>query len=148
MLAKKWGILEEEKGLEDITLQQYVDMYRKPLSQSAMMAIRKLTDVAAMKKKRKELDKKKKIKMATTGIGAAERGLHKRWGYPINHVVPYLIMGTSVRLLFILPLALLLRGSMPPIIVVVLCCTRNWNYSLCVMCVDVGTWKQFVSLLG
>jgi hypothetical protein len=123
-------------------------MYRKPPSQSAMMAIRKLTDVAAMKKKRKELDKKKKIKMATTGIGAAERGLHKRRGYPINHVVPYLIMGTSVRLLFILPLALLLRGSMPLIIVVVLCCTRNWNYSLCVMCVDVGTWKQFVSLLG
>jgi hypothetical protein len=61
MLTKKWGILSEDKDLEEITLQHYVDLYRKPLSQSAMAAVIKLTEVAKMKKKnKKELGKKKK----------------------------------------------------------------------------------------
>jgi hypothetical protein len=53
VLAKKWGILDVDKDLENLTLQQYVDIYRKPLSHSAMMAGQKLTEVAVMKKKKK-----------------------------------------------------------------------------------------------
>jgi hypothetical protein len=53
VLAKKWGILEVEEELEDITLQKYIDIYRKPLSQPSLMAIKQLTEVAEMKRKKK-----------------------------------------------------------------------------------------------
>jgi hypothetical protein len=63
MLAKKWGILDVEKEMEDLTLQQYINIYRKPLPQAAIMAVIKLTEVAEMKKKKKrEMIKKKKVK--------------------------------------------------------------------------------------
>jgi predicted solute-binding protein len=55
MLEKKWGILDADKDLEKITLQQYIDMYRKPLSQSAMSAVKKLTEVAEAKRKKRRL---------------------------------------------------------------------------------------------
>jgi hypothetical protein len=59
------GALEADNELEDITLQQYLDIYRKPLSQPAMRAIKKLTEVAQMqKKKKKEATRKKKNKAA------------------------------------------------------------------------------------
>jgi hypothetical protein len=53
---------------EALTLQQYHDIFRKPLSQSAMMAVRKLTEVAQMnKKKKKEPLKKKNGKIEVQG---------------------------------------------------------------------------------
>jgi hypothetical protein len=36
VLAKKWGILNIDNELEEITLQQYMNIYRKPLSQPAV----------------------------------------------------------------------------------------------------------------
>jgi hypothetical protein len=68
VLAKKWGIIESDKELEELTLQQYFDLYRKPLSQPAMMAIKKLTVVAQMKKKQKKKGmtaRKKNMKIKT-----------------------------------------------------------------------------------
>jgi hypothetical protein len=49
MLAKKWEVLEDDKDLDDVTLQQYLDIYIKPLSQSAIHAIEKQTEMAALK---------------------------------------------------------------------------------------------------
>jgi hypothetical protein len=73
MLAKKWGLLEADKRMEEITLQQYVDTYRQPLSQSAMAAVRKLTELAELKKKRKkEMSRKTKNKAAKALKGAAD----------------------------------------------------------------------------
>jgi hypothetical protein len=43
VIAKKWDIIEADNELEELTLQQYFDQYRKPLSQPAMMAIKKLS---------------------------------------------------------------------------------------------------------
>jgi hypothetical protein len=49
VLAKKWGILDVDKEMEELTLQQYIDLYRRSLSQHAIAAVRKLTEVAEMK---------------------------------------------------------------------------------------------------
>jgi hypothetical protein len=46
LLAKKWDIVDVDKEPEDITLQQYMDLYRKPLSHSTIATVRKLTEVA------------------------------------------------------------------------------------------------------
>jgi hypothetical protein len=63
VLAKKWGILNVEEEMEDLTLQQHIDIYKKPLSQPAMAAVRKLTEIAMMKKKRmKSATRKKETK--------------------------------------------------------------------------------------
>jgi hypothetical protein len=48
MLAKKWEVLEDDKDLDDVTLQQYLDIYIKPLSQSAIHAVEKQTEMAAL----------------------------------------------------------------------------------------------------
>jgi hypothetical protein len=73
VLAKKWGILNVEEEMEELILQQYIDIYRKPLSQSAMAAVRKLTEVAEMTTKKKLATKKKgsKIKHKTSTARAA-----------------------------------------------------------------------------
>jgi hypothetical protein len=52
------SILEEDKELDSMTLQQYLNMYKRPLSEEAMEAITQLSEVAAKKKKKKK-DKKK-----------------------------------------------------------------------------------------
>jgi hypothetical protein len=52
LLAKKWGILDADKEMEELTLQQYIDLYRKPISQLAIAAVRKLTEIAEMKRNR------------------------------------------------------------------------------------------------
>jgi hypothetical protein len=57
-VAKKCGILEEEKELDSMALQQYLNMYKIPLSEEAMEAITQFSEVAAESKKKKN-DKKK-----------------------------------------------------------------------------------------
>jgi hypothetical protein len=54
------SILEEDKELDSTTLQQYLNMYKSPLSEEAMEAITQLSEVAAKKKKKKKDKKKKK----------------------------------------------------------------------------------------
>jgi hypothetical protein len=71
LIAKKWGITPPYKSLDDITLKQYLEVYKKPLSESAMNAVSKLTKVAVNKKKikgqRKEIKGKKGKKEVKTG---------------------------------------------------------------------------------
>jgi hypothetical protein len=64
LVAKKCGIIQEDQELDTMTLQQYLDMYKEPLSQETIEAITKLTTVATEKKKKKK-DKKKEDKMKT-----------------------------------------------------------------------------------
>jgi hypothetical protein len=59
LIAKKCGILQNEDSLEDQTLQQYLDMYKKPLPDSSMQAILNLSEVASESKKKRRKVKKK-----------------------------------------------------------------------------------------
>jgi hypothetical protein len=52
--------MQEDETLEGMTLQQYIDMYKQPLSKNSREAILKLTEVAMEKKKKKNKDKKDK----------------------------------------------------------------------------------------
>jgi hypothetical protein len=52
--------MQEDETLEGMTLQQYIDMYKQPLSKNSREAILKLTEVAMEKKKKKNKDKKNK----------------------------------------------------------------------------------------
>jgi hypothetical protein len=60
VLARKWNILEANKEMDDLTLQRYLDYYKKPLTPSSIAAAKKLTEVATMKKKQKNKTKAKK----------------------------------------------------------------------------------------
>jgi hypothetical protein len=53
LIVKKCGIIEEEETLDSMTLQQYLQLYKKPLSENSMDAIHKLTEVAVNKNKKK-----------------------------------------------------------------------------------------------
>jgi hypothetical protein len=54
LLAKKCGIIDEEENLDAMTLQQYLDVYKKPLTEESVEAIHKLTEIAVQKKKKKK----------------------------------------------------------------------------------------------
>jgi hypothetical protein len=60
VVAMKCGVLMEDKDLDNTTLQQYLDLYKHPLTDFSIEAITKLSEVAAEKKKKKREDKKKK----------------------------------------------------------------------------------------
>jgi ABC-type transport system involved in cytochrome bd biosynthesis fused ATPase/permease subunit len=62
LIAKKCGIIKEDETLDNRTLQQYMDMYKKPLTEQTMDAIIKLTKVTDEKKKKKKQKKEKKEK--------------------------------------------------------------------------------------
>jgi hypothetical protein len=62
VLAKKWGLLNSDRDLEEITLQQYMDLYKKLLSQLAVVVVHKLIEVTEMKKKKKMVAKKEGTK--------------------------------------------------------------------------------------
>jgi hypothetical protein len=62
-LAKKCGIIEEDESLVSMTLQQYLDIYKQPLTDESLEAIRKLTEVSVAKKKKKsKISQGKKMK--------------------------------------------------------------------------------------
>ncbi|GJN32815.1 hypothetical protein PR202_gb21346 [Eleusine coracana subsp. coracana] len=88
IVAKKCGVIKDNQKLEGKTLQQYINLYRRPLTTGSVQAILKLTEVAIKKKKecRKKNDmtskttKKKskgatlaKQKKETTIVAAAEK---------------------------------------------------------------------------
>jgi hypothetical protein len=70
LVAKKCGVIQEEQSLDSMTLNQYLQLYKQPLSDDAMQAIVKLTDVAVQKKEKKtkaKKDKKDKAKNLLPG---------------------------------------------------------------------------------
>jgi hypothetical protein len=73
LVARKCGILEEEDELDEMTLQQYLNMYKNPLNEEAMEAITKLSEVAVEKKIKKK-DKKKKKGACSRGRGSKADG--------------------------------------------------------------------------
>jgi hypothetical protein len=52
--------MQEDETLEGMTLQQYIDMYKQPISENSRETILKLSEVAMEKKKKKNKDKKNK----------------------------------------------------------------------------------------
>lgn len=54
-IARKWGVIPENQVLDDITLQQYLDLYKKPLTDEAMEAINELSKVQQKKKCKKPI---------------------------------------------------------------------------------------------
>jgi hypothetical protein len=60
LVAKKCGILQEDESLDNMTLNQYLEMYRKPLNEDSMQAIIKLTEVAKEKQKKNKTKKEKR----------------------------------------------------------------------------------------
>lgn len=73
LVAKKCRIVQEDQSLDNLTLQQYLDMYKKPLTKEVVEAITTLTEVADKKKNRGGKSKKKLVlikkgeKLAPTG---------------------------------------------------------------------------------
>jgi flagellar hook-length control protein FliK len=66
LVARKCGIIQEKQELDSMTLQKYLDMYKKPLSDDSMEAIKKLAEIAdekVKKKKKAKKDKKKEEKL-------------------------------------------------------------------------------------
>jgi hypothetical protein len=70
-VAKKSGLLQPDDSLEDTTLQDYLDMYKKPLYDDSMQAILQLTEVAAEKKKKKKGKDKKTLPKSHNKLLAA-----------------------------------------------------------------------------
>ncbi|GJM90736.1 hypothetical protein PR202_ga07044 [Eleusine coracana subsp. coracana] len=64
IVAKKCGILEDDQELDDLTIQEYLNIYNKPLTDEVVQAIKTFTDVANEKKKKK--DKRMKKRETTT----------------------------------------------------------------------------------
>jgi hypothetical protein len=61
IIANKCGVLEEEQGMDNMTLQQYLNLYKQPLFEDSMDAIMTLSKVSqSLKKKKKEKKKKKR----------------------------------------------------------------------------------------
>jgi hypothetical protein len=74
LMARMCGILEEEKELDSMTLQQCLNMYKNPLSYEALEAITQLSEVAAEAKKKKMDKKKKKKGVAVQDKEGKEKG--------------------------------------------------------------------------
>jgi hypothetical protein len=80
-VAKKCGVVPEEETLDNVSLKQYLDMHKESLTENAMRAIIKLTEVAEEKKKKKE-EGQEEEKSSTSGGGQEEGsdGEEKRVG--------------------------------------------------------------------
>jgi hypothetical protein len=60
LVVKKCGVLKNDQSLDDMTLHQYLQLYKQPLLEDSMQAIIKLTEVAVDKQNKKGKDKKVK----------------------------------------------------------------------------------------
>jgi hypothetical protein len=72
LLAKKLGIVKQDDNMEEMTLQHYLDLYKQPLTEHSMEAIKGLTEVAMQKAKKKKKQKKNKPGSTTEGKEVAE----------------------------------------------------------------------------
>jgi hypothetical protein len=66
--------VDEEEDFDNMTLQQYVEMYKQPLSQESMEAIEKLTEVVTNKQKKKKGVKEKEEEKKTVQVGVVNEG--------------------------------------------------------------------------
>jgi hypothetical protein len=69
LIARKCGIVEEDKELDNTTLQQYVEMYKQPLSKESMQAIVDLTKVINARQKKKKRTEKRRRKRKKQPLG-------------------------------------------------------------------------------
>jgi hypothetical protein len=69
--------VDEEEDFDNMTLQQYVEMYKQPLSQESMEAIEKLTEVVTNKQKKKKGVKEKEEEKKTVQFGVVNEGKQK-----------------------------------------------------------------------
>jgi hypothetical protein len=69
--------VDEEEDFDNMTLQQYVEMYKQPLSQESMEAIEKLTEVVTNKQKKKKGVKEKEEEKKTVQVGVVNEGKQK-----------------------------------------------------------------------
>jgi predicted RecB family endonuclease len=76
LVAKKCGLLKDEQQLDAMTIQQYLDVYKRQLSEQSMEAIRKLSEIAEEKKKKKK-EKKKNIAEEATKVVQENEGKKK-----------------------------------------------------------------------
>jgi hypothetical protein len=74
LVAKKCGILEEDQSLEAMTLQNYLDHYKQPLTDYSLEAKQKLTEVVVEKKKRRN----KKPNQSKAQEQASKKDLNKK----------------------------------------------------------------------
>jgi hypothetical protein len=58
LIAKKCGIVKEDEMLERMTLQQYLDLYKEPLSKQSIEAILQLSKVTVEKEGKQKKTKK------------------------------------------------------------------------------------------
>jgi hypothetical protein len=79
LVAKKCGIMKEDEALDDMTRNQYLEMYKKPITKDSMAAIISLTEVIQDKKKDKN---KKKQKITEITANKAKEGHKKEKGAP------------------------------------------------------------------
>jgi hypothetical protein len=77
LVAKKCGLLQTEDPQEDMTLQQYLNMFKEPLSDNSMQAILKLTEVAVGKEKKKS-NKSKGMQKDNPKMNEADKMVPKK----------------------------------------------------------------------
>jgi hypothetical protein len=61
-VVKKCGIIQQNQSLDNMTLNQYLHLYKKIISDDSMQAIMKLTDIATEKIEKKKKTPKVKVK--------------------------------------------------------------------------------------
>jgi hypothetical protein len=90
LVTRKCDIVPEEEAMDNMTLQQYLDMYKEPLIEEAMSAIIKLKvaeEKKKMKKGKKHKIKKKKKKGEGEAVGSkkmskiGKRGMSPPFGF-------------------------------------------------------------------
>jgi hypothetical protein len=83
-VAKQCGVLSDDETLDNMIVQQYVNMYKDPLTDTSMEAILKLTEVATKKKKKNKVKKDKEEERCifkskgSTGLGEKVEKLVKK----------------------------------------------------------------------
>jgi hypothetical protein len=79
VVAKKCGVTEKNQDLDNLTLQQYLEMYKQPLTEHSIEAITKLSEVVEGKKK------KKNGKKAAGVFGTASKAAGKKMKNKMTH---------------------------------------------------------------
>lgn len=66
LVAKECGVIKENQKLDSMTLQQYINLYRCPLTKGSVQVIMKLTEEANKRKKKARKRRKQSVHKAKT----------------------------------------------------------------------------------